>query len=93
MTYHKFEKTLDCQCCSQKITFIHKGMALWYLTQFNMISGNPLHELSEETEHSHSNSHREWTENLYPRDEKALIIMMNYIQYHQSYKKTKLERT
>ena len=57
-----------------------------------MISGNPLHELSEETEHSHSDSDREWTENLYPpRDEKALIIMMNYIRYHQSYKKQNLK--
>ena len=93
VTYHKFENTLlDCQCCSRKITCIHKGMAIWYLTQCNMISGNPLHELPEETEHSHSDSDREWTENLYPpRDEKALIIMMNYIRYHQSYKKQNLK--
>ena len=91
-THQKFEKTLHCQCCSKKITCIHKGMAIWYLTQCNMISGNPLHELSEETEHSHSDSDREWTENLYPpRDEKALIIMMNYIRYHQSYKKQNLK--
>ena len=56
-----------------------------------MISGNPLHELSEETEHSHSDSDREWTENLYPsRDEKA-FIMMNYIRYHQSHKKQNLK--
>ena len=52
VTYHKFEKTLDCQCCSRKITCIHKGMAIWYLTPCNMIIGNPLHEFSEETEHS-----------------------------------------
>ena len=30
VTYHKFGKTLDCQCCSRKITCIHKGMAIWY---------------------------------------------------------------
>ena len=53
-----------------------------------MISGNSLHELSEETEHRHSDSDLEWTENMYPpRDEKTLIIMMNYIRHHQSYKK------
>ena len=52
-----------------------------------MISGNPLHELPEETEQCDSDSDRGWTENLYPpREEKILIIMNNYMQYHQSYK-------
>ena len=65
-----------------------QGMVILYLTQCNMISGNSLHELSEETEHRHSDSDLEWTENMYPpRDEKTLIIMMNYIRHHQSYKK------
>ena len=27
-TCHKSEKTLDCQCCSRKITFVQKGMKI-----------------------------------------------------------------
>ena len=46
-----------------------------------MIGGNPLHELQEETKQCDSDSNREWAEDLYPpRDEKTLIIMMNYMR-------------
>lgn len=59
VTHHKSEKTLDCQCCSWKITCIHNAMEICYLTQCNMISRNHLHELTEEIEQCDSDWDRE----------------------------------